>query len=473
MSRWSSAFESHQFHEVWNQLNQAISQIAIDDPTATVTAEEVSRLRKIFSYIDSILKSVDPDLMPLSLLDNSKTQANNCLQQINQYATSKNNANLVAANDAADNILTYIKPYIISDADSAKALYAAVKTYTASINSSLEAFEKNAQANLEQINVATSKVNEVQEYILSVNKQISDLQHSLFGGEGIKGKDAKFETLLNESTSKSEQIKVLYDDLLVDKDGAPALKNVVSENERTIQAAKEASEKALNEIQSKKQELEDFYAKVYGLPAPSGELQPGLKKEIDDRLTQLSNIEIDQQAKFDALNLKVEDLLPGAASAGLASEYSAKKRSYMGYITAYSVFFYLSLIALLSMAIYFAPSDPQNLDELLRAFLIKLPIYAPVIWFAYFVNKRRSENKRLLEEYSHKEAMAKSYESYKKQIADLKLDDSALIEKLMDRAIDVISYNASVTLDGKHDEKMPIHQMLSEVSKSFKSKLGE
>jgi hypothetical protein len=190
-------------------------------------------------------------------------------------------------------------------------------------------------------------------------------------------------------------------------------------------------------------------------------------------LTQLSNIEIDQQAKFDALNLKVEDLLPGAASAGLASEYSAKKRSYMGYITAYSVFFYLSLIALLSMAIYFAPSNPQNLDELLRAFLIKLPIYAPVIWFAYFVNKRRSENKRLLEEYSHKEAMAKSYDSYKKQIADLKLDDSALIEKLMDRAIDVISYNASVTLDGKHDEKMPIHQMLSEVSKSFKSKLGE
>ncbi|WP_162785000.1 hypothetical protein [Polynucleobacter necessarius] len=309
-------------------MNEAISQIAIDDPTATATTEEVGRLSKIYSYIDSILTSVDPDLMPLSILDNAKTQANNCLQQINQYATSNNNANLATANDAADNILTYIKPYIISDADSAKALYEALKTYTASINSSLEAFEKNAQANLEQINVATSKVNEAQEHILGVNKQISDLQHSLFGVEGIEGKDAKFENLLREPTSKSEQIKALYEDLLVDKDGAPALKNIVSESEKTIQAAKEASENAFNEIQSKRQELEDFYSKVYGLPAPSGEPQPSLKNEIDERLNQLSKIELDQQAKFDALNLKVEDLLPGAASAGLASEYSAKKSAH-------------------------------------------------------------------------------------------------------------------------------------------------
>jgi len=102
MSRWSSAFKSHQFHEVWNQLNEAISQIAIDDPTDAATAEEVARLRKIFSYVDSILKSVDPDLIPISLLDNSKTQVNNCLQQINQYTTSKNNSNLMVANDSAD-----------------------------------------------------------------------------------------------------------------------------------------------------------------------------------------------------------------------------------------------------------------------------------------------------------------------------------------------------------------------------------
>jgi len=473
MSRWSSAFKSHQFHEVWNQLNEAISQIAIDDPTDAATAEEVARLRKIFSYVDSILKSVDPDLIPISLLDNSKTQVNNCLHQINQYTTSKNNSNLMVANDSADNILTYVKPYIISDVNSAKALYEAVKSYTTSINSSLEAFENNAQTNLEKIDVATSAVNEAKEYILGIHKKISDLQDELFGGENIEGKDVKFERLLADSISRSEKIRALYEDLLVDKDGAPALKNVVLESEKNILLAKEASDKALSEIQSKRQELEDFYLKVYGLPDSSGEPQSGLKKEIDERLIQLSNIESDQRTKFDALNLKVEDLLPGAASAGLASEYSTKKRSYTGYIVTYSVCFYLSLIALLTMAFYFAPVNPQNLDELLRAFLIKLPIYAPVIWFAYFVNKRRSENKRLLEEYAHKEAMAKSYESYKKQIADLKLDDSILIEKLMDRAIDVISYNASATLDGKHDEKMPLHQILSEASKSFKPKTGE
>ena len=72
-----------------------------------------------------------------------------------------------------------------------------------------------------------------------------------------------------------------------------------------------------------------------------------------------------------------------------------------------------------------------------------------MIWVAVYASKRRSENQRLEQEYAHKEALARSYISYKKQISELGKEDNVLLEKLILEAINAISYNASKTLDKK------------------------
>lgn len=64
------------------------------------------------------------------------------------------------------------------------------------------------------------------------------------------------------------------------------------------------------------------------------------------------------------------------------------------------------------------------------------------------------------QEYAHKEALASSYESYKKQLQDLQGDSEALQRELIAKAIDCVAYNASATLDGKHEEKLPSRQLL-------------
>jgi hypothetical protein len=83
---------------------------------------------------------------------------------------------------------------------------------------------------------------------------------------------------------------------------------------------------------------------------------------------------------------------------------------------------------------------------------------------ALFSSTRRSQYERLQQEYAHKEALATSYESYKKQLQDLKGDSDALQRELISKAIEAVAYNASITLDGKHQEKLPSQQLIEKLN---------
>ena len=69
--------------------------------------------------------------------------------------------------------------------------------------------------------------------------------------------------------------------------------------------------------------------------------------------------------------------------------------------------------------------------------------------------------------------MATSYESYKKQLEALKGDSDALQRDLISKAVDALAYNASVTLDGKHEDKLPMHQFWDNLSSEDIKKLRE
>lgn len=84
--------------------------------------------------------------------------------------------------------------------------------------------------------------------------------------------------------------------------------------------------------------------------------------------------------------------------------------------------------------------------------LKRLPLILPILWLTVFVSKRRSEYQRLRFEYSHKESLAKSYNSYKQQIEELGEDNSELLKTLLEQTIIAIAFNASTTLDKKHSD---------------------
>lgn len=167
-------------------------------------------------------------------------------------------------------------------------------------------------------------------------------------------------------------------------------------------------------------------------------------------------------------------MLPGATSAGLATAYRELKESFNDSIKNNSRLFYGALFGIFVTALMLITKqvgfwfiefiDVSNGAPLFTNLLYKLPILLPLLWLAMFASKRRSEDRRLQQEYSHKEALAKSYQSFKQQIESLKTEDDALMKQLLEKAITAIAFNASTTLDGKHGDKMPVLEVLDKLA---------
>jgi len=179
----------------------------------------------------------------------------------------------------------------------------------------------------------------------------------------------------------------------------------------------------------------------------------------------------------------IESLLPCATSAGLAKAYHEERKKFKEpiekwnklFISALMLMFIATFITFVNISISEAEGFKigfvaiQNFEQTMNSLLFKLPLYGPLIWLAIYASKRRSENQRLEQEYAHKEALAKSYSSYKQQIEDLKQEDQALLIKLLNSAIDTISKNASESLDKKHGDGTPVHELVKTVFNEVKN----
>jgi len=142
----------------------------------------------------------------------------------------------------------------------------------------------------------------------------------------------------------------------------------------------------------------------------------------------------------------------------------------------------LLLIAISSFSVFsfndgvFTFDKLNDWETILKGIAQKIPLYIPILWLTYYSTKRRSEYHRLQQEYAHKEALSKSYSSYKKQLEALGSDDLPMQKEFIMKAIDAITYNASKTLDGKHGEKMPAQEAVDKLASEFKDlvkNLGE
>ena len=154
-------------------------------------------------------------------------------------------------------------------------------------------------------------------------------------------------------------------------------------------------------------------------------------------------------------------------------------------IATYTKVFYSSIVLMLAVAlgssidsVSFQPfswtlAKSSEWTDTLRRLLERAPVLLPLVWLAIFSATRRSQYERLQQEYAHKQALASSYESYKRQITALGGDTEALLRDLITRAIETVAFNASATLDGKHEQKPPLQTMLEKLSPAEFEKLLE
>lgn len=313
--------------------------------------------------------------------------------------------------------------------------------------------------NLEEKNKKLlNEIEEKSKFINEIYENIDEMQKNIFGDEE------------SEEEGWKEEIEGFYNDLFQDNKEEESYKtqieNILGESKSNSEEIKEIKNKLEDtKVIAKNEKDEDILDE-------EGEIIYRTKKGL---LTTIQEFYKKQNEKYDTLFERIEGLLPGAASAGLSSAYEKNVKDYKESVNIWTkVFiFILTILVIFSGVNFYRIFNVENLQKISSVLLKSIPVSLTLIWMTYFCSKRRSEEKRLGEEYQHKLAMSKTYVGYRREIEKLSKDDKELSLKLLTIMIKAMEYNPSFTLEGKHGDKMPIQEAVEKAIENSKTQLRE
>ena len=193
MSRWNDQFQTHNFRTSWNSLIQALSDQTIPKDLDDTSLKELARIRKVVKFVDSILAQVDPELMPIGLLDSLNQQTSNCASQLNTFISNKSSGHLVNANTHLDSIITLLSqtPFILSGQQKG-ALSKAALSYAETID--------------HQMKVTESSFKKIKDEVTSIETLIQERQKNL---DALKSQiEAATQTIQSQSAEFTTQFKL-------------------------------------------------------------------------------------------------------------------------------------------------------------------------------------------------------------------------------------------------------------------------
>lgn len=442
MSRWLDNYNESEFHTKWNSFKESVENYNTEEIADSAILLELARLKKILVFIESYLKLIDPEINKINILNEPLTHLNSAISEFNTFGSNKNITHLHRTNAHIDNCTIHLKnANILIPKISARSISVMLNEYNKTIEESL------IEINLEEIKDATQQIKQFKDELIDDEESIA----------------SKVKNTFDDIEKKYEAINKFYNETLIDESDYTSTKTEILTAKKTIfdeiSIIKESLTVATNELK----ELEKFYIKVYGKLDETKEKRiDGLKQELEKRFKTLTEYETQQKTKLEALIKEIKGLLPSATSAGLATAYFEERKKFKVPIILWNLVFIASLVGITVFS-FIGLGELNTIEDIGKSLLHSLPITAPLIWLAIYASKRRSENQRLEQEYAHKEALAKSYSSYQQQIEALNEKDSSLLIKLLDSAIQTISYNVSESLDKKHGDGTILKEIVTNI----------
>jgi hypothetical protein len=201
-----------------------------------------------------------------------------------------------------------------------------------------------------------------------------------------------------------------------------------SANERTQKSATNA-ESLVAAISGQHETTTQVVSDTKALLADAHASEANLKTVLE-HLTNSDQISTAHEKRVEALSeqlqsliQRVEGLLPGATSAGLASSFNKQRSRFtlpqkqwlwmfvvcIGLLVILAVPSFLSAIGVLH-------STEQSWTAAWRNLILRLPIVAPVIWLAIYAGRNYMMSLRMEEDYAYKEAISTAFEGYKREM---------------------------------------------------------
>lgn len=277
--------------------------------------------------------------------------------------------------------------------------------------------------------------------------------------------DEEGKTIVDQFRDAEASLASLYDSIFDEhSDTGESLADMIEDFVPKFEEMREGIESELEEIQ-------DYNVLLNGTEDEDGNLSGGIRDKIQKRQEEFDKLYKLNKTKQEKLFGQIESLLKGASTVALASAYHKHKNAFNTPNGIWMAVFVLSIVSMMAVSIWTFTSVDYDISEMWKMVLGNLPFIAGAVWLAIYATKQRSQNKRLQEEYAHKEDVAKIYYALNKELGKLRDEGigEELSSKLIEVVINTVAINPSETLDSKsHDDKGPVLEVLKDIKGQIK-----
>jgi len=278
----------------------------------------------------------------------------------------------------------------------------------------------------------------------------------------------KIKTSLNSSHKKKLEIDALYSDIF----GYKIEADNEEDEEQIVEGLKSELESTYSELKRSSHFLDERLVSIRELSENSYQESLSSFDEKFDTFIEGCNL------TFNDANNSIKRLLPNALTAGLSSAYGEKREGEETSQVRLEKSFGRAIMGLVAISIipfsfdaYMLLVQKLPLMEVInntpKLMLSVFPLYFPVLWYAYSSNKKLNLSKRLVEEYTHKEVLSKTFEGLSAQIENISQKELSeeLRTKLLFNILDVNSENPGKLIS---DYNKVDHPLMDALDKSAK-----
>lgn len=264
------------------------------------------------------------------------------------------------------------------------------------------------------IDAAAEQIQQTKTVVDSNNKTIQDLKASI---ETTEEKATALKATIDADNSSIQQAKIEVDG------NAKAIvqsKATVDQREAELNAIADTADNKVETIENLKTELEKLNEKWINK----------FQAEFNRNKKSFDGSQQEHSEECEALKKKIENLLPGATSAGLSSAFMERKDSiekqkrFWRNMTIVGAF---GLVIFGLFAIIYPPKITNGLYEFLLYILTRSSILVGIVMIEEFGRRHFNIISRLAEAYAYKEVLSRSFEGYKKQMENVELESTITI----------------------------------------------
>jgi hypothetical protein len=350
----------------------------------------------------------------------------------------------------------------------------------------------NVEATQAELEGVLNKITEIQEEANETNGEIHtfsvEAENKL---TQIRQTIEACSTLPDSIEETKEYLKIskqLNDDIQTLRDHSVKRKGEVDELHKAIFGQNITSTDGQEEhVAGLKDQLETSYREISSQVNKLTSNVKSLTDSITDEFKQK------QQAQFDEFQLLLTDsklqitnitneinhLLPGGLAAGLSSAYEKKKNDEVNSLQVSETGFKNAIWGLIAVSlipfcvdVYLLGWQNNDLLQVIKntpnLIVSIFPIYFPILWFAYSANKKINLSKRLIEEYTHKEVLGKTFSGLSNQVDSLNHGDSVKNElrtRLLFNLLQVSAENPGKLITDYNKADHPLMEALENSSK--------